>query len=87
MNISYEVLGFNSLYTLVQFAFFSSVLNFVMFFKLVLRLNIDLYFFVFCQLWSLLPNGSCISTLSTNSFCEDLTISNTLAALVGYNTC
>ena len=38
-------------------------------------------------LWSLLPNGSCISTLSTNSFCEDSTISNTLAALVGSNTC
>ena len=38
-------------------------------------------------LWSLLPNGSCITTLSTNSFCEDSTMSNTLAALVGSNTC
>ena len=38
-------------------------------------------------LWSLLPNGSCITTLSTNYFCEDSTISNTLAALVGSNTC
>ena len=31
-------------------------------------------------------NGSCISTLSTNSFCEDSTIYNTLAALVGSNS-
>ena len=38
-------------------------------------------------LWSLLPNGLCITTLSTNSFCEDSTISNTLPALVGSNTC
>ena len=39
-------------------------------------------------LWSLLPNGSCITTLSTNHFCEDSTIiCNTLAALVGSNTC
>ena len=38
-------------------------------------------------LGSLLPNGSCITMLSTNSFCEDSTISNTLAALVGCNTC
>ena len=44
MNISYKALGFNSLYTLAQFAFFSFVYNLVMFFKLVLRLNIDLYF-------------------------------------------
>ena len=33
-------------------------------------------------LWSLLPNGSCITTLSTNYFCDDI-----LAALVGSNTC
>ena len=38
-------------------------------------------------LWSLLPNGSCITTLSTNSFCDESTISNILAALVGSNTC
>ena len=38
-------------------------------------------------LWSLLPNGSCITTLSTNSFCDDSTISNILASLVGSNTC
>ena len=49
MNISYEVLGFNLLYTLAQFASFSFVFILAMFFKLVLRLNIDLYFFVFCQ--------------------------------------
>ena len=36
-------------------------------------------------LWSLLPNGSCITTLSTNSFQEDSTIYNTLSALVGSN--
>ena len=30
---------------------------------------------------------SCIATLSTDSFCEDNTVSNTLVALVGYNTC
>ena len=35
----------------------------------------------------MLPNGSCITTLSTNSFCEDSTMSNTLDALVGSNTC
>ena len=38
-------------------------------------------------LWSLLSNGSFISTLSTSSFCEDSPISNILVALVGYNTC
>ena len=38
MNISYEVLGFNSLYTLAQFEFFSFVFNLVMFFKLVFRI-------------------------------------------------
>ena len=38
-------------------------------------------------LWSLLPNGSFISTLSTSSFCEDSTIYNILVALVGSNTC
>ncbi len=38
-------------------------------------------------LWSLLPNGSFISTLSTSSFCEDSTISNILVALVGSYTC
>ena len=38
-------------------------------------------------LWSLLPNGSCITTLSKNYFCEDNTISNTPVALVGSNTC
>ena len=41
----------------------------------------------FSWLWSLLPNGSCITTLSTNYFCEDNTIYNILAALVGSNTC
>ena len=38
-------------------------------------------------LWSLLPNGSCITTLPTNYFCEDNNIHNILSALVGYNTC
>ena len=38
-------------------------------------------------LWSLLPNGSCITTLSTIFFCEDSNISNILSALVGSNTC
>ena len=49
MNISYEVLCFTPLYSLAQFAFFSFVFNLLMFFKLLSRWNIDLYFFVFCQ--------------------------------------
>ena len=32
-------------------------------------------------------NGYCITTLSTNSLCEDSTMFNNLAALVGSNTC
>ena len=41
----------------------------------------------YSRLSSLLPNGSCITTLSTNSVWEDSTISNTIEALVGSNTC
>ena len=38
-------------------------------------------------LWSLHPSGSHILTLSTNSFCELKTMSNTFLPLVGSNTC
>ena len=36
---------------------------------------------------TVLPYGSCVPTLSTHSVCGDSTVSNTLAALVGSNTC
>ena len=39
------------------------------------------------SLWSLLPIGSCIFTLSTNYFCNDKTIYNALYPLVGSSTC
>ena len=38
-------------------------------------------------LWSLHPSGSHILTLSTNSFCELNTMSNTFTPLVASNTC
>ena len=38
-------------------------------------------------LWSLLTSGSCILTVSTISFCEDKTKSNTFSPPVGSSTC
>ena len=44
MNVSYEELGFVSLYTSSQFAFFNFAFNLAMLFALFARLNIYLFF-------------------------------------------